>query len=109
CGLRCLRREAALARASRRHHKHPLASRAPGAERSARERFADAHRALQVVARLQNLLSQVDWQLRVLREERIDHAERLGTFLTAHEASEPRPKEEDPAIALDPRQAVERR
>jgi len=41
-------------------------------------------------------------------EERIDVAQRLGRSLAADERAQPRPQEKDPAIALDPRQRVER-
>ena len=58
---------------------------------------------------LQDLLSQIGRQRRAAREEVVDLLERLGDSLAADESAEPRAEEEDAAVLLNPREAVERR
>ena len=70
---------------------------------------ANANGALELVARLKDLLPQIERQLMVRREKRVDCSQRLGVLLAADECAEPRAEEEDAPVLLNPRQGVERR
>src|SRR6185437_1538029 len=55
-----------------------------------------------------NLLAQVGAEIRIRVDERAHRSSSLRTRLASDEASEPRPNEEDAAIALQPRQRIQR-
>ena len=68
----------------------------------------NGHRSLQIVACLQDLLSQVLGQIWTTTKQIVHRGQCLGGTLPVHRCCYPAPQKEDPAIALDPRQAVER-
>src|SRR5690606_39720092 len=68
----------------------------------------DPHRALQLIARLEDALADVRGQLGVRGEERVDLRERPLRGLPADERRDPARQEEDAAVVPDPLRLLDR-
>ena len=73
------------------------------------KRAPNPHGALQLVSGLQDLLPQVHRQFRMRGEKIIDDSQRCRIPLPADEGTKPGAEEEDSAVALDPREGIQRR